>query len=837
MKSDRQQTFGWARLWTSSLLCTAAAVPIAAHAQSNGASTGVPLNPDGPVSFASITQQISRAAFQANGNRQRPRQTGEELDAGQSLAAAHLEAPAVAYAAPEHVMDPASPLSSAAATPPDAVSNPQAVAPAGAPPSSATSPPAADNNTVSDIVVTAQRRSENLQDVPIAITAATAAMLQARGVSSTRDLIAAIPSLTILATAGYLQPRIRGIGNTALGAGFEGGVAIYVDGVYQASAQANLFSLQNIDRVEVLKGPQGTLFGRNTTGGLIQIITREPSENFGGTVALTAANYKDFTGDLYLTGGLARNLAMNFTAHVESQGRGWGTNLATGGDSYRVYHDVSLRSSLLFRPAAGTEIRVNGDYEDDRNNISSSIKLAPGTGFRFPLHPILNTWDTSSDIQPYSQLTGGGIDGHVRQDLGFASLVSITAFRKSRYQSSFDGDGTSIPLVNPINILRDQQFSQEVQLASKVSSRIKWLVGGFYFNATSKYDPSEGLLLGVQRPNSPLGPVTGSITYASLGTRSLSAYGQATAPIGGTTNLTLGFRYTSERKGIGDISTYTVFALLPSPVAGVPVAGRSVQYSRPTWRVSLDHRFSPELLIYASYNRGFKSGGFNGQFPTDNPFLPESIDAYEFGAKTDLLGRRLRIDAAAFYYDYTNIQVSKFIGQQTSYYNGAAARVYGIDADFEARLTQNLSLSGGLTLLHDRFTSFPNAVISTQVLTGIVITTGSAEGNRLPATPDFSSTVTGNYHVPLGFAQLALDASYTYNAGYFTQPDNILRQPAYNLVSVGAGLNFHNGLSARAWVRNLLDTKVYNTLQAGSFDSVVSYQAPRTYGITVTAKF
>jgi len=307
-------------------------------------------------------------------------------------------------------------------------------------------------------------------------------------------------------------------------------------------------------------------------------------------------------------------------------------------------------------------------------------------------------------------------------------------------------------------------------------------------------------------------------------------------PIFDATNLTLGIRYTHETKDITGIATTTEVVGGPS-FGTVASPNQTASYSTPTWRLALDHRFSPDLMVYASYNRGFKAGGFNGQFPTDKAFLPETLDAYEIGAKSDLFDRRLRLDAALFYYDYKNIQVERFVGNEQSIYNGAAAEVYGLDVDFEARLTSNFTLSGGLTALHDRFTNFPDATISTQVPTGIVVTTGSAKGNRLPYSPDFSGSITGTYHVPTSFGEASFDASYSYNAGYFSQPDNILRQPAYSLLALGAGLKLDNGVRVRAWVRNALDAKIYNVLDAGTFDSGDALQAPRTYGVTLSAKF
>jgi len=694
-----------------------------------------------------------------------------------------------------------------------------------------------DEYALEEVVVTAQRRSENLQNVPIAVTAITAETLQARGASNMTDMIAAVPSVT-MASGSYLQPRIRGIGNTAVGPGFESGVAVYVDGVYQASPAANLFSLSNIDRMEVLKGPQGTLFGRNATGGVIQIITREPSETFDGKASFTAANYGDYSGDFYVTGGLAPGVAANFAAHTEFQGDGWGKNQFNNRDVYRVNHDIVLRSSLLLQPTDRTSMLITGDYENNDSTTGVAQKLVPGTGFPFPglVRPTGNPWNIDSDVQPLAHLLGGGISAKATQDLDFGSLVSITAYRRSQLHLTFDGDVSNVPLLAIDVVQPDRQFSEELQLTSNLDSPIKAVIGAFYFDASSAFDPSTGTLYGFVQPVTPLGPISSAVSYDRLGTRSLAGYAQATAPIFDATNLTLGLRYTHERKNITDISQAAYIVGVPVPLA-TTFPNNSVTYNQPTWRVSLDHPFSPELMVYASYNRGFKSGGFNGQNPTDAPFLPEKLDAYEVGEKADLLDHHLRINAAAFYYNYTNIQVTRYVNSTQNFYNGAAAHVYGLDVDFEGRLTGGFTLSGGFTVLHDRFADFPNAIISTQVPTGIIISTGSAKGNRLPFTADFSGTVAAAYHLPTQLGEASFDASYSYNDGYFAQPDNILRQPAYNLVAFGARLTFHNGLFVRAWMRNALNTQMYGAQTAGTFNSAYALEAPRTYGVTVGGKF
>src|SRR5882757_7437265 len=539
----------------------------------------------------------------------------------------------------------------------------------------------ADSTDIPTIIVTAQRRNENVQDVPIAVSAVTGQQLEIEGITNTLDIGRAVPSLIVTQTAGYVLPRIRGVGNSVVGAGYEGGVATYVDGVYLAAAPAGLLSLNNIEQIEVLKGPQGTLFGRNATGGLVSIITRDPSSMPGGTIELSYGDYQTASTDAYLTHGLGDVVAIDFAGHVSVQGEGYGINRFNGRDVNRLDNDTSLRSSLLFTPSQDTKVRLTLDYEQSKGSTYGAVRLAPGTSTFFPQAPFQNAWDVDSDVQPFNQYKGGGVTARIEQNLGFAQLTSISAYRESDNVVVFDGDGTSTPGLTLYEGQRDYQRSEEVNLASNISSRIKWVGGLYYFNASSGYDPSQVTLSGFLQPQTPFGSISVLDNYGIERTQSVAGYGQATASITDQTNLTLGLRYTSEKRKLDVYETIDI-AGGPTGLPSPPFPPQGKTFSEPTWRVSLDHRFSPELMIYASYNRGFKSGGFNPRVPTDPAYDPEKLDAYEIGFKSDLLSRRLRVNAAAFYYDYSNLQVAKFTGHLTSYYNGAAARIYGLDTDF-----------------------------------------------------------------------------------------------------------------------------------------------------------
>src|SRR6267154_3892524 len=336
-----------------------------------------------------------------------------------------------------------------------------------------------DASDIPEIIVTAQRRNENLQDVPIAVSAVSAAQLEMQGITSTLDIGRAVPSLIVTQTFGYVLPRIRGVGNSVVGAGFESGVATYVDGVYLAAAPAGLLSLNNIEQIEVLKGPQGTLFGRNATGGLVSIIARAPSSTPGGTIELSYGDYQTATTNFYLTAGLGRSVAADFAGHISTQGQGYGINRFNGRDVNRMDNDTALRSSLLITPSEDTKIRLTLDYEQNRGSVYGAVRLAPGTSTIFPQGPIQSAWDVDSDLQPFNQYKGGGVTARIEQNLGFAQLTSITAYRESDNVVVFDGDGTATPGVGLYEGQRDYQRSEEINLASTSSSRFKW-VGGLY---------------------------------------------------------------------------------------------------------------------------------------------------------------------------------------------------------------------------------------------------------------------------------------------------------------------------------------------------------------------
>ena len=270
------------------------------------------------------------------------------------------------------------------------------------------------------------------------------------------------------------------------------------------------------------------------------------------------------------------------------------------------------------------------------------------------------------------------------------------------------------------------------------------------------------------------------------------------------------------------------------------MVNEGVHYSKPTWRIALDQRFSPQVLGYVSYNRGFKSGGFNVSDPTNPAYRPETLDAYEIGVKTDLLDKRLRVDVSRFYYTYSQIQVARFTTGAIDFYNGAEADIYGLDLDLDAVITRSLRLTGGFELLHDRFSSFPNAEIGTLLAAGgTAETLGSAAGNRLPFSPDAVINLAADFTHDYGPLHLSANVAYAYNTGWFTEPDNELRQSPFSSLNTSMELSPRDrrDISVKVYLKNLTNAAVLTQDSTAGFFDTASYAPPRTFGFTVRKTF
>jgi iron complex outermembrane receptor protein len=292
--------------------------------------------------------------------------------------------------------------------------------------------PTSDSGSLEEVIVVAQKRSENMQNVPIAVSAVSGSQLENIGVRALSDLNIAVPSLNVTNSYGRLVFSLRGIGSTNVGPGTESPIALYIDGVYYASTTASLLSLNNIDHVEVLRGPQGTLFGRNATGGLVQVVTKDPTSTSSGSFALTYGNYDMQIGSAYLAGGITDNLAANIAVYAKRQGEGWGVDRATGSQLGNVNRDISVRSKWVLTAADQTKLTLIGDYETVRDTmLTTAIRGGSISPFRpGVIQPDLG-YDNNDGFESRHHIDARGVSLRWDQRIGELNFASISAYRSA----------------------------------------------------------------------------------------------------------------------------------------------------------------------------------------------------------------------------------------------------------------------------------------------------------------------------------------------------------------------------------------------------------------------
>ncbi|MBO9379838.1 TonB-dependent receptor [Sphingomonas histidinilytica] len=727
-----------------------------------------------------------------------------------------------------------------------------------------------------DIVVTAQRREQRLQDVPVTVNAISAQGLERQGITNTADLNAVVPGLNIAKSSTVVQPFLRGVGTASLVPGNDPSVPLYIDGVYHSAPAALFFSFNNIERVEVLKGPQGTLFGRNATGGLIQVITKDPTQELSGKFSLSYGNYRAVNATGYISGG-TDTIAADLAVVYNNQSKGWGRNtfrageggpIVVGGTTFTdrkvkraagYTDEFGIHSKIVMTPGDRTTVKLSGMYIDvdtNQNHYRHPLpgRLLPGPPGQNPYSFTGGFYDYDSDIEWFNRNHQYLFTAEAQHEADFATIKSISSYLKAKAEISVPSDGS--PLISRASSfahLRWKTFTQELQILSNKDwgpSWLEWIGGLYYLNSRAGYDPQE-VTYGYR--------YDGTFNRYSFQTSdSLAAYGQATASLTSTTRLTLGLRYSKDRLSA------TQYQLGTSAVLGGGNANGAVTilvpkvrttFDKITWRVALDQRLAPDVLLYASASRGYKTGAWNhgalcatvppvGVACSNlvSPTRPEVLDAYEIGLKSDLFDKRLRFNISGYYYDYSDLQVQAVVGVPpiSVLNNAASARMYGIDVETAFQFSRYLRISANGAYLDAKYKKYPNAV-------GFIPLTAApyansqilfdASGNRLPRAPKFTSTVSVDWTIPTGAGDVTLTGSWYYNNGFYWDPQERLKERAYSLVNGQIALKATDNLSLRIWGRNLLDKKYYSYQTATSAGDQGAPAAPRTYGLAVDFQF
>lgn len=678
-------------------------------------------------------------------------------------------------------------------------------------------------NTVEEVTVTAQRRGENEQSVPIGMATMTAEDLSRANISNLADLQQVAPSLTVTQGVGGAGISIRGIGGLGT-AGDESANAVYIDGVYQTFLPSLLSALNNIQQVEVLEGPQGTLFGRNSLNGVISITTRDPSQEPSADVSLGYGNYETFQGAFYGTAGITDNLAANLAIYDQTSGEGWGTNFATGKSTYQG-QDFEARSKWRWDISESTSLTLIGSFNDTSPASLQGITVLPGYYNKAHVGNV-GFYDEDDNLDTSFRTTEEQVSGKLTHDFGWAQLVDIASYDHSSNYNVYDQDASTLNIVSSYFTRPSSTVTEELQLLSPTSSKLTWIVGYYFYNNSQGADPL--LIDGLGAA-----PYTYYNLYTTQTTQSNAGYAQATYPIFEDTDLTVGGRYTWDDHHFVSHEVTNTTSSVPSLLLN-----QQREDQKFTERYALDHKFSKEVLIYVSYSTGFKSGLYNITSPLNPYVLPETIDATEVGFKTQWFDNRLRLNGDYFYDTLNNIQMRAIEAGATYFYNAAAGRMQGIDLNFEAIPVDNLTINGGLTYLNSIYTSFPNAPYSVvNPAGGLTQTTFNAAGEPFVDAPPFNFNIGASYLLSTSQGDITTSVYLNHSSGYPFDPQDLVRQPYTNLVNASIIWAPSDRWDVKLWSENLTGQRYYAQVNETTLAAVYYAAAPRTYGFTVGAHF
>ncbi|MYH32571.1 MAG: TonB-dependent receptor plug domain-containing protein [Gammaproteobacteria bacterium] len=658
----------------------------------------------------------------------------------------------------------------------------------------------AQENVLEEIIVTAEKREASIQDTALAITAVSGDLLENGGLDEIEDLSLDVPSLVFSRAGGEAQLYIRGVGTNLFGIGQDSSVAVHQDGVYQGRAQMGLTQFLDVERVEVLRGPQGTLYGRNATAGVINIIHRAPGDEPEGYVNLKLGNFNRYDGEAAYGGPIGDNAGFRLAVRYGSDG-GFTEDLdPRGGDEVDGGETMAARATVTFAVSDTVNAKIIGDYTDfdgDNRTIRPRGDLHRSAAEGAQALPDFD--QTRNEVDSFQKWTIRGVTAEVTADLGAGlSLTSITGYRHFEDSFRFNTDGTEIFVTQTHFERHTDQRSQELRLACDCPD-YEWIAGLYYFGE----DKEEALGL-------PAINFGGAFNiFATNETTAWAGFGELTWHFSDRLDGIVGVRYSSEEK-----DDWNLRGLTGGNFDGLFGASdpRAFSFSFPprmttddwnafTPKLGLKYDYSDDIMIYGTLTRGFKSGGTNS-LSGDPAFDPEYLWSLEVGSKSTLADGRAIANASAFYYDYTDLQVSTFAEGTVRVRNAAEATVVGLELDVSAVLSDQFTWDSSAMLLNAEYDKFVTRY-GTQVL--------DVAGNAMVNAPEVSLTSTLSYSADVGPGTFSAMAQIAYRSEVFHSQFNEAEvgQDSVMLANVRAGITFLNGVEVAFVVRNLLDEEYY----------------------------
>ena len=710
------------------------------------------------------------------------------------------------------------------------------------------------------VTVTARRREESLQDVPVSVTAFTADQLAKSGVADLTGLALTLPNTTLSASRGTnstLTSFIRGVGQQDPLAGFEAGVGIYLDDIYLARPQGAVADIYDVERIEVLRGPQGTLYGRNTIGGAVKYVTRKLGPKTDVRLKATVGSYGQT--DAIVTASTPISETMRVGATLAKFKRdGFGTNLSNGEANYNK--DITAaRLSLELMPSSDLFIRVAGDTSQDDSNPKHGTRLTVGNISKAPI--LSNVYDTRANLTTAlghkAQVTQSGISALIEYQVAPDLMIkSVTASRRDTSYAPIDFDSLNKVDFDVPALYKNKQMSQEFQL-TYTGKTVQGVAGVYYINANA-YDKFDVRLLGLS-----------TFTEGDIDTKAWAAFADASMDITDTVSASIGGRYTVDQRQ-ASILRQLYLGTAGSPAMGNPGAvlfrtdtnltkndlDRTDKKFTP--RVSLSWKASEEQNVYASWTEGFKGGGFDPRLnlvgtkltvaKAKQGFLPEIISTFELGLKSQFNQGRILTNVALFHSDYKDVQIpgsvaidtdgdgkdDSFAGVTT---NAGKARINGFELEASLKLTDALSLTGMFGYIDAEYTKYIGA--------------GNVDVTKLRSfqnTPKQTASLRANYDWQMGMfgheGKLSLLTGVSYRAAtqQFEIPTPLLDQAAFSLWDASlVWSSKDNRIRAGLHVKNLTDERYkvagYNFPTLGEGAVTAFYGNPRTVSATVEYRF
>jgi iron complex outermembrane receptor protein len=700
-------------------------------------------------------------------------------------------------------------------------------------------PPSTINtdDSLGEIIVTAERKPEPLQKVPMSIEAFSASDVSNEHIVDTQDLQIRTPGLVFGQGNGFAQPYIRGVGTAYAGTGLETSVATYVDDVYVQQQTGGISQLLDLKQAEVLKGPQGTLYGRNATGGAVVVQTQDPTNELEVRVKASYGNLGEIKGEGMINAPLTDTLSVRVAGLVDDRTQGYIYNVATGNDL--AFYDRTVgRVKLAWRPAEGTEViasveRYTSRDSSDEAHRQGDLAVCSACNL-FGLTIPAGFYQVSLNTEPAVRYSYSLANLHASTDLGPVKLFSVTSYRESLFSGQFDQDITAVNLLNYIDPgIKGETFEQELRAQSQFNGPLN-VTGGMFYEHDHSNAPAylTGTAFGGLSPGS-------QQDLAVL--NALAVFGEVYYDLTEQFRFTVGGRYNHDNREFSLTNNADGVA-----VFGVQSFTESKSFSDFTPRAVVAYN-AGDLNLYASYSTGFKSGGYNVLvFTEPAPVNSEKLRGEEVGGKFALFDRKVKINTSFFRYKYQDMQVTFYdpVTSATILKNAADSTIWGADLDVSWTLLPAVTLNGGLGYLHARFDSFPNGSVYAQGAGSYVLTPADLSGTTLPYSPTISAYLSAAYSAPITAeyeAGAAAIASYSTRYDFLPEaggPLGLDHQDALTRVNLTGEI----GRTDKRWtvgfyIDNLTNKKYFNERVAVGMGDQELVAPPRTYGGSLECRF